>query len=67
MFLFIFKNLEGIPASQLHYFRMGGGRMKKENQDEDDQEAYKHVKRKSELLSSLYGLQYALVTKRKAD
>jgi hypothetical protein len=67
IFLFIFKNMEGIPASQLHYLRIGNSRMKKENQDEDDQEGYEHVKRKSDFLLSLYGLPYTLVTKREAD
>lgn len=61
------KNFEGIPASQLHYLRVLGNRMKKESHDESDQEEYDHVKRKSDFLLSLYGLPYTLVNKRNAD
>jgi hypothetical protein len=41
--------------------------MEKENQNEDDQEVYDHVKRKSDFLLSLYGLPYTLINKREVD
>ncbi|CAF3258878.1 unnamed protein product [Rotaria sp. Silwood2] len=60
-------NVEGIPLSQYDYLRFDLGKMTNENSNEDQQEnheEYIHTKRKSELLSSLYGLPYALVGKR---
>jgi hypothetical protein len=55
--------LEGIPASQLHYLGFGTG----ESNNDDEHREYIHAKRKSELLSSLYGLPYGLVNKRNAN
>ncbi|CAF4896702.1 unnamed protein product, partial [Rotaria sp. Silwood1] len=60
-------NMEGMPLSQFDYLRFGYGNMINENSNEDQDEnpkEYIHTKRKSELLSSLYGLPYALVGKR---
>ncbi len=65
--ILIFQNLEGIPSSQLHYLRVGKGQTNVDSSNEDDHEEYLHTKRKSELLSSLYGLPYALVNKRNAN
>jgi hypothetical protein len=56
-----------MPASQLHYIRMGKGHVNSESSNEDDRGEYIHTKRKSELMSSLYGLPYALVNKRNAN
>ena len=41
--------------------------MVSDSSNEDDGDGYIHAKRKSELLSSLYGLPYILVNKRNAN
>ncbi|CAF0800262.1 unnamed protein product [Adineta steineri] len=62
------EKLEGLSASRLQYVPIGDDQINGDSSNEDDREAYMHTKRKSELLSSLYGLPYALVHgKRKAN
>lgn len=58
--------MEIIPLSQAYYRPFAKGKINSEysNEDEDRDLEYIHTKRKSELLSSLYGLPYALVGKR---
>ncbi|CAF3078140.1 unnamed protein product [Rotaria socialis] len=59
-------NLKHMPLSQVDFLRFDKGKGNSDYSDEDHDHdgEYIHTKRKSELLSSLYGLPYALVGKR---
>jgi hypothetical protein len=59
--------LENKPLSQLRYFRIGEDRFDSGSSNEDDHGDYIHTKRKSELLSSLYGLPYGLIDNHHAN
>jgi hypothetical protein len=61
IYIYYFKNYEGIPASQIHHHRFRDGRINRENYNEGEQDEYEHVKRKSDYLLSLYGLPYNLI------
>ncbi|CAF0898922.1 unnamed protein product [Adineta ricciae] len=61
----IYKN--GQP-SHIAYLRLGDNdELASDDNSGENQDVYTHTKRKSELLSSLYGLPYALARKRQAN
>ena len=61
----IYKN--GQP-SHIAYLRLGDDdELANDDNSGENQDVYTHTKRKSELLSSLYGLPYALARKRQAN
>ncbi|CAF0903148.1 unnamed protein product [Rotaria sordida] len=66
----VYGTVGGMPLSQYDNIRFINGKIFNENSNDDEEEnhgEYFHTKRKSELLSSLYGLPYALVGKRNAE
>ena len=62
----LIQNSEGIPSSETQFLRLFRNKIQADSNG-DENEEYFLSKRKSELLSSLYGLPYALVGKRDQD